>query len=343
MKRYRVLYLINYAPNYRDKFLSELGKHVDLTVTSYVGKEANLKDPEERIGYKYIPLVRKMFFKINFNLKEFTLANGNFDVIIVGYTLWNPFRMINLLRRNKRVICEGMIFGSNNNFVIKLLRKIFVNLGEGILVYSEIVKQRLIHETNKPIIVFNNSSYSKSEITPLPFDSISNQLNILWVGRFQKRKKIERLYNLAKKDKRVNVCLIGDGIKEFFKEYEQLENFLILEASYEKDLFKHFEWCHAIFNPGHVGLLVMNAARFGRPIIIDSYSYHAPEIQLAKDANQDFIDFSDINKVIEYIDHLFENPDILEENAKQLCAKMQNYTIEYMVQQYLKAINGEWN
>src|SRR5690606_32270623 len=169
MKKYKVLYLINYAPNYRDKFLSELGKFVDLTVTSYRGEEANLKDPAQRTGYKYIPLKRIKFLGFNFNIKEFTLGNQDFDVIIVGFTLWNPFRMINLFRRNKRVICEGLIYGRNNDVFTKVLRKIFTNVGEGILVYSQMVKDRLIKSTKKPIIVFNNTSYSMDEIIPIPF------------------------------------------------------------------------------------------------------------------------------------------------------------------------------
>ena len=65
MKKFKVLYLINYAPNYRDKFLRELGKHVDLTVTSYAGKAANLTDPKQRVGYNYVQLKRKKILGIN--------------------------------------------------------------------------------------------------------------------------------------------------------------------------------------------------------------------------------------------------------------------------------------
>ena len=75
MKKYKVLYLINYAPNYRDKFLTELAKYVDLTVTAYLGKEADLVDPEHRDGYKFISLKRKKFLGINFNIDEFALAH----------------------------------------------------------------------------------------------------------------------------------------------------------------------------------------------------------------------------------------------------------------------------
>src|SRR5690554_2400850 len=201
----KVLYFINYAPNYRDVFLKELGKHVDLTVVSYAGKEANLKDPNERVGYKHICLKRKrFFFNINFNIKEFTIANGDFDVVVVGYTLWNPFRMINLFRKRKRVICEGKIFGKNDGFVTRFFRRIFVNSGEGLLVYSELVKKHLLKYTKRPIIVFNNTSYSKSDLKPLPLNPIINSLNVLWVGRYQKRKKLEILIQIAKKYSNIN-------------------------------------------------------------------------------------------------------------------------------------------
>lgn len=339
----KVLYLINYAPNYRDFFLTELGKFVDLTVTSYRGSEANLKDPNGRRGYKYIPLERRRFFGINFNHQEFTIANGDFDVIIVGYTLWNPFRMVNLFRRKKRVICEGLIYGRNNDVLTKLLRKIFVNAGEGILVYSEMVKNRLVNETKKPIIVFNNTSYGRRDIKPVILSPVTEKLNIIWVGRYQERKRVERLHELAKRDSRVVVRLIGPGIKDAFAGLESLENLTIFDAAYEDDLYEHFKWCHLVLNPGGAGLLVMNTARFQRSIVIDNNSHHGPEIQLAIDGGQDFIDFSNIDNVIRYIDRIFDDPRYLERKGAELCAKMYNYTIEYMAQQYLKAIKGEWN
>lgn len=342
MKKNKVLYFLNYAPNYRDKFLRELGKFVDLTVVSYDGKEANLRDPEQRIGYKYISLKRIRVLGVNFNLKEFTLANGHYDIIIVGYSLWFPFRMINLFRRKKRIIGTGIIYGRNKDFLTKFFRKIFVNSGEGYLVYSEIVKNRLMQETKKPIIVFNNTSYSKSEINPIPLPPIKGRLNIIWVGRYQERKKVKRFYDIAKEDNRVNIRLIGPGIKEAFRNFEKLDNLVIYEGAYGQELYSHFKWSHITFNPGGAGLLVMNSARLQRSIVIDINGYHGPEVQLAIDANQDFIDFSNMNIIDSYIDKIFHDPKYLEMKAKELCLKMHNYTIEYMTERYMDAIEGRW-
>jgi hypothetical protein len=98
-----------------------------------------------------------------------------------------------------------------------------------------------------------------------------------------------------------------------------------------------------VLNPGGAGLLVMNAARLGRSIVIDTDSHHGPEIQLAIDANQDFIDFSDLGNVITYLDKLFESTDYLQEKAEVLTAQMANFTIEHMAEKYFQAIKGEWN
>ncbi len=343
MKAYKVLYLINFAPNYRDNFLTELAKHVDLTVTAYPGNEANLVDPENREGYRFISLKRKKFLGFNFNLDEFTLANDDYDVVIVGYTLWNPLRMINLFRRKKRVICEGLIYGKSNSLVTRFLRKIFIESSEGVLVYSKMVMNRLSEETNKPIIAFNNTSYSKLEIKPQALPELNDKLNIIWVGRYQERKKLERLYDLAKLDSRVRVRLIGPGINEIFTKKIALENFQVFSGAYGDELEQHFAWSHIVFNPGGAGLLVMNAARSGRSIVIDNDSHHGPEIQLAIDAKQDFIDFSNLESVKNYIDSLFEKSNYLQNKAKGLTEQMEYYTIEHMAEKYFQAIQGKWS
>lgn len=345
MKRIKVLYFLNHAPNYRDIFLSELGKYIDLTAVFYPGAEAKLKDPDKRENYQYIIPKTKRFLNIHFNLKEFTLANGDYDVIIVGYSLWYPFRMLNLFRRNpnKRIISTGIFFGRNQDALTKILRKLLVERSEGILAYSDIVKNKLLKEgVTKPIISFNNTSFKESDIEPLPIPALADKLNILWVGRFLPRKRVERLYELAKIEPRINVRIIGPGNREFFKGYPGLSNFELFDAAYGNDLKGHFQWSHLVFNPGGAGLLVMNAARFQRAIVIDNNSHHGPEIQLAINADQDFIDFSDREVVLGFIDYIFNNPSYLQEKAEIICEEMHNFTIEHMVAQYLKAINGEW-
>lgn len=345
MKKYKVLYLINYAPNYRDKFLQELGKHVDLTVTSFPGEEANMKDPEIREGYRYIQLKSIKFLKFNLNFREYTTANGDYDVIIVGYTLWSIFRMLNIFRPKKRVICEGLLYGTHNNFITSFLRKIHLNASEGILVYSNSVKEKVLKSLpHKEVISFNNTSFFKDDMIPQPFNKNEDGLNILWVGRDRKGRNLKQLIDLAERNPNVNVRIIGIGLYEKYHRFnDTIVNFEVLGPIFGDDLIEHYKWCHAVFNPGGAGLIVMNTARFARPIIIDKNSYHGPEIDLAKEADQIFIDFTDENKIDNLIKQFIIDKSILEDMGAKMYDKMHNYTIENMVNKYLMGIENRWH
>ncbi len=323
--------ILNGAPNFRDRLLKELGKYVDLTVVSFNGKTINLQDPEIREGYKYIELKQKRFLNINWNLKEYTQLSGDYDVRILGYCLRNPFRLLNLIRK-KRVILTGLIYGNSNTFFVKALRRLIINKAEGVLVYSDDVKEKLEKEISKPIISFNNTYFYKEEINVLPNHLNAGKLNILWIGRYQKRKKIERLVEIARKYKDINLRLVGPKMQENIKlDSDDEKNIQIFPAVYDDDELKsHFLWSNAVFNPSHAGLLVMNAARFGRPIFIDKYSHHAPEIQLAKEVD-------------DLINKCKKHPEFLISKGEELAKIMsEKYTIEYMVKQYLKAIQKKW-
>lgn len=344
MAKKRVVYIINAAPNYRDKFLRELGKYVDLTVVSFSGKKYNLKDPDQRQGYKFIELKHRSFLGISWNISEFRRAAGDYDVIMVGFILRNIFRLLNIFR-NKRVIAEGLIYGKNDNYGIRFARKFLLNKCEGVLVYSQMVKDKLEKEIKKPIISFNNTSFSREEITPLPYKNLPEKnINILWVGRYTKRKKVERLIKLANKDIRINLRLIGPKLSTILNGYQENSRIEIFGAAYDNELREHFEWCHLVLNPGGAGLLVMNAGRFARPIVIDNNSHHGPEIQLAVESSQHFIDFGNTNEIEEVLNRYFKDPSALIEEGKHLSAVMyEKFTIEFMVSQYLRAIEGQWN
>ena len=344
MDKIKVVYILNHAPNYRDVFLRELGKYVDLTVVSFSGAPIKLKDPDQRTGYKFIELKQKMIFGISYQVKEFTTLTGDYDVLIIGFDTHRPLRFLNLLR-NKRVIFAGLIYGRNQrSFMTKIVRKSILSHAEGVLVYSEFVKERLSQEISKPIISFNNTSFNMNDIQPLPFNFKEGELNLIWVGRYKKIKKIESLIELARKYPNINLRLIGPSLEENILLNEADRNISIFPEVYESDLIEHFKWSDAVFSPGHIGLFVMNVARYGRPIFIDSKTRHAPEVQLAKDAGQIFLDFEDKCEVDNLIKRCLTDREYLVKQGARFANVMKGkYTVEYMAQQFLKAIEGKWD
>lgn len=84
---------------------------MDLTVAAYPGALDNLRDPEMRNNYRYIPLKRIKFFGLNLNPQELTLANASYDCIIIGFVLNSPLRLLNVFRKKESWL-RGWYMGS---------------------------------------------------------------------------------------------------------------------------------------------------------------------------------------------------------------------------------------
>jgi len=101
----------------------------------------------------------------------------------------------------------------------------------------------------------------------------------------------------------------------------------------------YFTSMYLIFlNPGHLGLLISNAALHGRPVLIQKNENHAPEIALAEDSNQISLDFDDLKETGAFFNDLNKDINILQEAAMrlQITAKEQ-YTVEHMVEKHMDA------
>nr|WP_290441785.1 MULTISPECIES: glycosyltransferase [unclassified Cobetia] len=184
--------------------------------------------------------------------------------------------------------------------------------------------------TNKKVISFNNTEVSKKEFRAGVY-SDSKKLKLLFVGRNQERKRLDRLIELAKRLSYIELKLVGPGMDKLIGSDDLPDNIQTYGHTTGVKLNSFFDWCDVVVNPGHVGLLVMNAARHGKSIIIDSSSNHAPEYILAEESDQSFIDFSNINKVIEHMNKIYENQEMLKTKAQKLQERaFQEYNIEQM-------------
>lgn len=119
----------------------------------------------------------------------------------------------------------------------------------------------------------------------------------------------------------------------FFSNVNVPSNVSFYGAAHGNCLLEHFKWSNLIINPGHVGLLVMNAASHNRPIVIDKNSDHAPEVILAEEGRQFFIDFSDTNEVLSFFYSIEADLEILSKKGTELYnLALEKYTVEFMVE-----------
>lgn len=332
MTSFKVLLYIDHAPNYRESFLNELGKYYSLTVVAHPCEIDGLKPPNTRSEYEYIELNRTFGKGIRFNFQLSKIINQiKPDVVCVALNLRYPIRILDFLINSKlksRWIWWGQIYGRSENIYLHKLKELLINNAAGALVYTDDIVSKL---KAKNVKSFDNSQFSQREHVELEnvLDKVS--LRCLFVGRPQKRKRLELLIELAKSRKDLSFRLVGPDMVEFFKDTLLPSNLELYPAASGEKLQEHFKWCNLVVNPGHVGLLVMNAACHNRPIVIDSKVEHAPEVILAKSADQYFIDFLNKNETNIFFDSIIKNPDDLINKGKQLYKySIEKYTVEKM-------------
>lgn len=333
----KVVLLLDHAPDYRESFLRELSLNCTLTVIAHPCERDNLSNPAERVGYQYYEITKTWGEKIRWNNQhQNIIKNINPDLICVALNLRYPLRFITFLfsrTLQSKWIWWGQIFGRNDNSMLVKLKKHFISNSKATLVYSDDIKVKL----GLPgVTSFDNSQFSKKDYVPLE-NKHSQKLKCLFVGRPQARKKLDLLFLLANRKKNISIKIVGPGVPSFFAHQKLPENIELFPEAHGEQLLNHFEWSNIVVNPGHAGLLVMNAACHKRPIIINSNVQHAPEIILAREAGQYFVNFDDTSQVDELFDRLAQNPSEIEAMGEKIFeVAREKYTIEQMALKHMK-------
>lgn len=328
----KVLFLIDHATNYREAFFGDLAKYYELTVAAHPCEKDNLIPPKVRGEYEYVELRRTFGANLRFNFELYSLIQRcNPDVICIALNLRYPVRVATFLFNKtlrKKWIWWGHIFGKSNNRLLLNLKLFLIRKAHGTLVYTDDIKNRI---KGNNVISFNNSQFRAKDYTRLD-NVVGESLNCLYVGRAQKRKRLELLVAIARQRKDLNFRFVGPLMEKYFDNCNLPANIQIYGAATGSALQEHFRWSNIVVCPGSVGLLVMNAACHQRPIALGSSVKHGPESILAKEADQFFVDFSSKEEVNWFFNSLIQDRNQLLKKGEDLFNKgLTKYTIEQMV------------
>ncbi|MDA3947660.1 MAG: hypothetical protein PF508_00405, partial [Spirochaeta sp.] len=292
-RRPRILMILNNAPDYREPFLRELSREVDLMVVARPCEPDGLVAPAERIGYSYveIPARRGLGVVWQPGLGEVVTA-GEWDVICSSINMRDIGR-IRLFRRtpqlHDRWVWWGHIFGKTPLPGLARLRRSLLLRSAGALVFSDVIATEVRERYGIPVKSFNNTQVLKADFrAPVYLSDGADDhpdlgaVRLLFVGRYQPRKRLERLVALAGRRQDVQVRLVGPGMDALTipEELKRSGGVATFGRTVGDALNGHFDWADLVANPGHVGLLVMNTAQHGKGIVVDSSSDHAPEYWL---------------------------------------------------------------
>ena len=344
-----VLWLMQFAPHYREDLLRELGRICNLTVCCPPCSRYGLVEPSARQGYEYIELQPNSFLEklgVVVPKGERQVLKRPWDVVICVEDMHFPVRYFDyflwLLSRGNRPkwLWWGHFRGRRSWKILQYARRFLVNSSSGTFTYTEKVKDELVSwgcDASK-LVSLNNSEVYRSQIAPRVLPTLEGRLRLLFVGRPEPEKRIERVIELVERLDVLDARLIGPTMSRYsdmVREKNLADRIDLCEAKTGNALEEDFEWCHVVVNPGTLGLLVINAARYGRAVIVDRDSRHGPEIVVAEETGQFIIDWSDQQELDAFFLGLLEREDQLRERGQQLSAYVQsNYTIEKMVERF---------
>ena len=202
---------------------------------------------------------------------------------------------------NKKVYAWAIGMSGNTTTAGKLLQKIFFRLCNKVLLYGEFSKTFMIQEgfkKSKLITIYNSLDYenqlqvrNKLSESTIYKDHFKNDYPILvYIGRIQKRKKLDLLIKALKKlnDEKsfCNLVVIGpdvgnNDIPNLAKEYNLEEKVWFYGPSYDEqeigNLLYNSDVC---ITPGILGLTAIHSLTYGTPVISnDDFANHGPEFE----------------------------------------------------------------
>ncbi|WP_373598233.1 glycosyltransferase [Paraclostridium bifermentans] len=261
---------------------------------------------------------------------------------------------------NKRIVFDVFDWVGNSNlsgvpmieFLIRNLEKLAANKSDHIIICDEGRKEQM-HIKNNNIHVLPNIPYiDKNILRSLKEYKPSENINISYVGIFDRSRNIEQLLKLASLNKNITLNIAGFGaLQEIVEEYtkkcenivyygkvdyakslEIMKNSDIIAAMYCKNIHNHI---YAAPNKYYEALML------GKPIITTKGTL------IGNNVEKNQVGFV-IDEDFKFLEEIFENKELeslikqYSENASLLWKnKFETYVEEFMQNEYYEILKGK--
>ncbi len=357
----KVLYLTNLPAPYTVEFLTELGKHCELTV---VFERHSASDRDE----KWVTDTKPSYEEIFLEGKEIGTENSfcpsvkkylkrEYDHIIIGvYSTFTAMYAIRYLRKKKIpyiISTDGGFISSNESNAKKKLKTKLIGGAAAWLSTCTMSDEYLIYygADKDKIYRYPFTSIAARDIIPATLtsgekDKIKQKLGIkgekvlIGVGQLIPRKGWDILIEALAKlnNKSVETLIVGgeeDQLKELLKNYEIEtipDNIRIISFMSKDDLFEYYRASDIFVLPTREdvwGLVVNEAMANGLPVISTNRCNAAIEL-IEDNVNGKIVATEDAESLKSAIDELLKNENCIETISKNNIHKIESYTYEEM-------------
>lgn len=369
MKNKNVL-IYNFGQHYRKPIFKKMD--VEMGFDFYFGDNVgDIKtfDYEELDGFKGILKSKPIYSHIYWQKGLLRLAFKNYDnYVILGeyFCLSHWFLFLLLKIRRKKIIIWTHGWYGNEGLLKRILKKVYFLFADKILLYGNYAKELMLTEgikKEKLELIYNSLDFetqdkiyqglTKTDIYTSHFENQNR--TIFYIGRLQKRKKIEQvlyaIQKLQKKDIYVNFVIVGIGeveeeLRQIIKTLKLDKNVWFYGATYsEEEISELLYNADVCVSPGNVGLTAMHSLAYGTPVITHSnFKKQVPEFEaITAGVSGDFFEENSIDDLIKKIDN-WTTKRCFRSHLKEDCRKIiiEKYNPNYQIS-LLKRIIRELN
>lgn len=205
------------------------------------------------------------------------------------------------LMPRKRVFFWSHGWYGRENFVKRVMKKVFFRLGNGVFLYGNYARELMIKEGFSPEklwTIHNSLAYDeqlkqRERMAPTPIfrEHFGNDApTLIFIGRLTRTKRLDlaldALNLLRSRGKTLNLALIGDGAARCELEAKTRELGFEKNVWFYGACYDEAENAELLFNadlcvsPGNIGLTAMHALMFGCPCVThDDFKNQMPEFE----------------------------------------------------------------
>ena len=326
-------------PDYRRSLFSELSKDSRINFEVVCGKSSPypflknyIPDKNTSVTYihnKYFCVGKSTFTWQKHVLKTIINRKPNCVIMLgVDPTIISNFPLFIYLKlMGVKILWWSHGTLGHQGILGKLFRIFFYRLSDGILLYSDAGKKRLINnniDRHKLFAVgncINHESYKNPSI-----NSLEKKIKIIFSGRLETRKKLEILIQAIKifKERKILVELdiIGTGpsldiLKTFVNKNNLEKEVTFHGALYGQDADKLISSANVGVIPGLAGLSIIHYMARGLPVITNNnFTEHGPEVSAIHDGKNGYIfEDNDYYDLVDKILLTIKNLEVLSQNA----------------------------
>lgn len=323
--------------HYRVPLFEKMSKSQDLELLVIHGDE-QIKDVSFPFATRYLPVKKIGGFVFQPGLQA-ALENG--DTILCMFDIRWISIVLCTLKPEIANKCYLWTHGYGRVAILNRIRVLLAEKCKGLVLYYKEFGERYeeygfpkdkIYESSNTLAVENHS-----------FAPEIKRGSFLYVGRLQKRKRIDELIlafgDVSKYHPELSLDIIGEGAIR--AELQQMVVRMGISSRVkfhgkcidEGRLRHFFQRALAYISPGHVGLGVLHAFAYGCPVITDARAYHAPEFVNVKDGENSILFGERGTTLTSAMRRLAESPSLsvaMGDNAYNLYRSER--TIEIMVE-----------